>query len=160
MTKYLAIGAVIAMAALAFQNLRCQSSLQAERASHQATVARVAEAAAQAVQAHQQEAQRQARAVAELDRQYTEALNNAQIEADSLRDSIRSGERRLYVTTTSSSCDPVPGTTTTPGVDHAAGRAELDPDHAARIIRITDRGDRAIRQLQACQAYVLEISPR
>jgi hypothetical protein len=41
---------------------------------------------------------------------------------------------------------------------HGAVRAQLDPAHAQRIIAITDDGDRGLIALQACQAYVREVT--
>lgn len=46
----------------------------------------------------------------------------------------------------------------TGGVVHGAVRAQLDPAHAQRIIGITDDGDRGLIALQACQAYVREVT--
>jgi len=44
------------------------------------------------------------------------------------------------------------------GVVHGALRAQLDRAHAQRIVAITDEGDRGLIALQACQAYVREIT--
>ncbi|MCE0904726.1 lysis system i-spanin subunit Rz [Pseudomonas alloputida] len=46
----------------------------------------------------------------------------------------------------------------TGGVVHGAVRVGLDPAHAQRIIGITDDGDRGLIALQACQAYVREVT--
>ncbi|MGX1179192.1 hypothetical protein AB7M31_002260 [Pseudomonas sp. IAP-CY TE4608] len=46
----------------------------------------------------------------------------------------------------------------TGGVVHGAVRAGLDPAHAQRIVGITDDGDRGLIALQACQAYVREVT--
>ncbi|WEL53781.1 lysis protein [Pseudomonas kermanshahensis] len=46
----------------------------------------------------------------------------------------------------------------TGGMVHATVRARLDPTHAQRIIDITDTGDRGLIALQACQAYVREVT--
>jgi len=46
----------------------------------------------------------------------------------------------------------------TGGVVHGAVRARLDPAHAQRIIGVTDIGDRGLIALQACQAYVREVT--
>jgi hypothetical protein len=43
-------------------------------------------------------------------------------------------------------------------VVHGAARARLDPEHAKRIIRITDSGDRGLIALAACQAYAREVT--
>lgn len=44
------------------------------------------------------------------------------------------------------------------GVVHGAVRAQLDPTHDQRIVAITYEGDRGLIALQACQAYVREIT--
>ena len=46
----------------------------------------------------------------------------------------------------------------TGGLVHGAVRAELDRAHAQRIVAITDEGDRGLIALQACQAYVREVT--
>ena len=46
----------------------------------------------------------------------------------------------------------------TGGVVHGGTRAELDPAHAQRIVRITGDGDRGLIALAACQAYAKEVS--
>ncbi|MFG0682856.1 lysis protein [Pseudomonas sp. xss_4] len=44
------------------------------------------------------------------------------------------------------------------GLVHGAIRAPLDRAHAQRIVAITDEGDRGLIALQACQAYVREVT--
>ena len=44
------------------------------------------------------------------------------------------------------------------GVVHDAHRARLDPVHAQRVIGITGEGDHGLIALQACQAYIQEVS--
>ncbi len=51
----------------------------------------------------------------------------------------------------------VPAAAGTGSVDHAAGRADLDPGDSAAILGVANRGDDAIRQLTACQAYVKKV---
>lgn len=46
----------------------------------------------------------------------------------------------------------------TGGLVHGAIRAPLDRAHAQRIVAITDEGDRGLIALQACQAYVREVT--
>ncbi|MBX7274408.1 lysis protein [Pseudomonas sp. ERGC3:01] len=43
------------------------------------------------------------------------------------------------------------------GLDHGATRAELDPAHAQRIIRITGDGDEGLTALAACQGWIREV---
>lgn len=160
MSKPLILAAAIAafVVAWSFQELRYNSQVNSIKAAHAGHVASVATAAADAVQAHAAEAQRQAKAVAAIDTKYTQELTLAQAESDRLRAAVRSGEQRLYINTTTPACSSgLPDTTTATSMDHAAGRAELDPAAAERIISLTDRGDRAIRQLTACQAYISQL---
>jgi hypothetical protein len=89
-----------------------------------------------------------------------EKLTNAQKDQDRLRDRLATSDLRLSVLIdagAASGCS-VPATTGAGGVDHAAVRARLDPAHAQRIVAITDEGDRGLIALQACQAYVREIT--
>ena len=46
----------------------------------------------------------------------------------------------------------------TGGLVHGAFRTRLEPAHAQRIIGITDEGNRGLIALQACQAYVREVT--
>ena len=96
------------------------------------------------------------------DQQHTRELSDAQRNQAVLRDRLATSDVRLSVlldaADSASGCN-VPATTSTGGVVHAARRAQLDPAHAQRIIRITDDGDNAIIALRACQAYVSAIAP-
>ena len=73
--------------------------------------------------------------------------------ADLLAD-IESGRQRLSVLIRQCGSSEATGTTS---VDDGAVRAELDPAHGARVIRITRDGDRAIRALSGLQDYVREV---
>jgi hypothetical protein len=88
-------------------------------------------------------------------------MTDAQRDQDRLRDRLATADLRLSVlldaTDVAKGCG-VPATSGAGGVDHAAVRARLDPAHAQRIIAITDTGDRGLIALQACQAYVQELS--
>lgn len=163
MTKPLMIAAAAVAFVIAWsaQELRYNSKISSIKADHSVYVESVATAAADAVQAHAAEAQRQAQAVATIDNKYTQELTRAQAESDRLRAAVRSGEQRLYINTNGPACSGgLPDTTATASMDHAASRTELDPRAAGRIIALTDRGDRAIRQLTACQAYVQQTISR
>lgn len=91
-------------------------------------------------------------------------MNDAQQIQDRLRDRLATADLRLSVLVDA-------GAFTAPGGDggvreaagaggvvHGAIRARLDPAHAQRIIGITDTGDRGLIALQACQAYVREVT--
>lgn len=86
--------------------------------------------------------------------EYTDAQHqNAQLRADLL-----TAQRRLSVKVSGCSATADMSTSAgTGGVDHAAGRADLDPGDSAAILGVANRGDDAIRQLTACQAYVRKV---
>ena len=89
-----------------------------------------------------------------LDAKHTEDRQAAaEREADLLAD-IESGRQRLSVLIRQCGSSEATGTTS---VDDGAVRAELDPAHGARVIRITRDGDRAIRALSGLQDYVREV---
>ena len=95
------------------------------------------------------------------DQQHSKELFDAQRNQARLRDQLATADVRLSVLLAedpASGCN-VPTTPGTVGVVHAARRAQLDPAHAQRIVRITDDGDNAIIALRACQAYVRIITP-
>ena len=77
----------------------------------------------------------------------------AEREADLLAD-IESGRQRLSVLIRQCGSSEAAGATS---VDDGAVRAELDPAHGARVIRITRDGDRAIRALSGLQDYVRQV---
>ncbi|MGE8121537.1 lysis protein [Pseudomonas fulva] len=113
--------------------------------------------------------QQQARSALEA-RLRSQALNhwqemqNAQQTQARLRDRLATTDLRLSVLVDSgavarSGCvSGLRETAGTGGVVPGAVRAQLDPAHAQRIIAITDEGDRGLIALQACQAYVREIT--
>ena len=91
-------------------------------------------------------------------------MEDAQQAQARLRDRLATSDLRLSVLVdagafAASRCDGgVREATGTAGLVHGAVRAQLDPAHAQRIVAITDEGDRGLIALQACQAYVREIS--
>ncbi|MER2298408.1 MAG: lysis system i-spanin subunit Rz [Pseudomonas sp.] len=91
-------------------------------------------------------------------------MNDAQQAQARLRDRLASSDLRLSVLVDAGaiaapSCDGgVREAAGTGGVVHGAVLAQLDPAHAQRIIAITDEGDRGLIALQACQAYVREVT--
>ncbi|BAP44782.1 putative uncharacterized protein [Pseudomonas sp. StFLB209] len=86
-------------------------------------------------------------------------LTDANTRQARLRDRLATADLRLSVLLNTTPNQPagVPTTPRTPELAHAAPRAELDPAHAQRIIGITEDGDRGLRALAACQAYVRAI---
>ena len=91
------------------------------------------------------------------DQQHTRELSDAKRNQALLRDRLATADVRLSVLLDAkdpaSGCN-VPATPGAGGVVHAAGRAQLDPAHAQRIIGITDAGDQGLIALKACQAYI------
>lgn len=91
-------------------------------------------------------------------------MNDAQHAQARLRDRLATADLRLSVlvdagTLAAQGCDGgVREATSTAGVVHGAVRAQLDPAHAQRIVAITDEGDRGLIALQACQAYIREVT--
>lgn len=131
-----------------------------ERTAHQADLAAISNAAAQQVRqalAKQQEAQQ---AVAELDRKYTEELQNALDENDRLRGDVAAGRRRLRL---KASCPAnsgdVPSATGTTRLDYA-GTFELSAEAGRNVldIRAGIIADRAA--LKALQTYVKQVCLR
>lgn len=91
-------------------------------------------------------------------------MEDAQKTQARLRDRLATSDLRLSVLVdagsfAASGCDSgVREATGTGSVVHGAVRAQLDRAHAQRIVAITDEGDRGLIALQACQAYLREIS--
>ncbi|AYG46209.1 lysis protein [Pseudomonas sp. Leaf58] len=125
------------------------------------------EAAAAALkQLAEQKSQRQALEdrLEEQGKTHWKEMNDAQQTQDRLRDRLATADLRLSVlvdagTFAAPGCaGGVREAAGTGGVVHGAVRARLDPAHAQRIIGITDTGDRGMIALQACQAYVREVT--
>lgn len=91
-------------------------------------------------------------------------MNDAQQAQARLRDRLATADLRLSVLVDAGAlagqgCDGgMREATGTGGVVHGAVRAQLDQAHAQRIVAITDEGDRGLIALQACQAYVREVT--
>lgn len=125
------------------------------------------EAAAAALdQLAEQKAQRQALEVRlqEQGKTHWQEMNDAQTTQARLRDRLATADLRLSVLVDAGafaapSCDGgVRETAGTGSLVHGAVRAQLDRAHAQRIVAITDDGDRGLIALQACQAYVREVT--
>lgn len=88
-------------------------------------------------------------------------LTDAQTAAARLRDRLATADLRLSVLLDASSPSQHCGagsTAGTGGMVHGVVRADIDPGAAQRIVAITDRGDRAIIALGACQTYARKVS--
>lgn len=137
---------------------RLGQKIEQQKAAFQADLSTINLAAAKA----QQEANEQRQALAKAIQQdsatrfqeYTDAQHqNAQLRADLL-----TAQRRLSVKVSGCSATAEVSSSASAGsMDHAAGRADLDPGDSAAILGVANRGDDAIRQLTACQAYVRKV---
>jgi len=130
---------------------------------HAATLAEIQRAAAA-----QQRREHEKRLQLEADLQADSATNHrkltdAQTAAARLRDRLATTDLRLSVllaaTGASQHCGAEPATGAG-GLVHGTVRADIDPRAAQRIVAITDRGDRAIIALSACQDYSRRVSGR
>lgn len=125
------------------------------------------EAAAAALdQLAEQKAQRQALEVRlqEQGKTHWQEMNDAQTTQARLRDRLATADLRLSVLIDAGAfaapdCDGgLREAAGTGSLVHGAVRAQLDRAHAQRIVAITDDGDRGLIALQACQAYVREVT--
>ncbi|KAF1310402.1 lysis protein [Pseudomonas sp. SG-MS2] len=95
---------------------------------------------------------------------HSKEMNDAQQTQARLRDRLATADLRLSVLLDAGSvaaqgCNGGVREASSPGgVVHGAVRAQLDRAHAQRIVAITDEGDRGLIALQACQAYVREVT--
>nr|WP_153400111.1 lysis system i-spanin subunit Rz [Pseudomonas sp. FSL R10-1339] len=98
--------------------------------------------------------------LAASDQAHYRALTDEKTKQVRLLDRLATADLRLSVqldATAANGCDAVQTTTSPSGVVYGAHRAQLDPAHAQRIIRITGDGDQGLIALQACQSYVLAL---
>ena len=143
------------------QEWRMGKKLAQQAAQHGDDLAAISNAASAQARAEQGKRLALEQQLAGQDQQHSKELSNAQRNQARLRDQLATADVRLSVFLAE---DPASGCNvpTTPGagsVVHAARRAQLDPAHSQRIIRITDDGDNAIIALRACQAYVRAVAP-
>ena len=142
------------------QEWRMGKKLAQQAAQHGDDLAAISNAATAQARAEQGKRLALEQQLAGQDQQHTKELSDAQRKQARMRDQLATADVRLSVLLaedSASGCN-VPTTPGTAGVVHAARRAQLDPAHSQRIIRITDDGDNAIIALRACQAYVRAIA--
>jgi len=99
--------------------------------------------------------------LAASDQAHYRALIDEKTNQARLRNRLATADLQLSVlldATDTAGCDAMQATTHTGGVVYGPRRAQLDPAHAQRIIGITSDGDQGLIALQACQAYVKELS--
>lgn len=148
-----------AIAGFVVRDLWADTELATVKADHAEQLQQIAtERDAQARRAMQAAIDAEA-VVAKIDQTNYEDLRRAQAEIESLRAAVRAGDRRLSIKATCpAGRASVPEATGTAGVGDGAGRADIDPGAAERIVALTERGDRAIRQLAACQEYARTVT--
>ena len=139
---------------------KLSEQLSAQNAAHQGQLDTITSEAWRQQKAEQDKRLATEQQLALQDQQHTKELSDAQRNQARLRDQLATADVRLSVLIEDSAngCN-VPTTPGAAGVVHAARRAQLDPAHSQRIIRITDDGDNAIIALRACQAYVRAVAP-
>ena len=159
----LALMAGSAWAAWAWQANAYGQQLASKEAAHQTERTDLANANSAQILAEQGKRLALEQWLAASDQSHYRALTDEKTKQARLRDRLATADLRLSVqldATTTTGCDGVQATTRTRtgGVVHGARRAQLDPAHAQRIIRITNDGDSGLRALRACQAYVKELA--
>jgi len=143
-----------------FQDWRYGTQLAEQARLHGETLDRLATAGSDAQKAEQDKRLALEQKLAASEQAHYRKLSDAQRDQDRLRDRLATADLRLSVLIDADSASgyDVPKATGSGSVDHAAIRARLDPAHAQRIIAITDAGARGLIALQACQAYVRDIT--
>lgn len=149
---------------MAEQGRALESQLADRDKLHAATLSEIERAAADQERRNQQqrlqlEQQLQASSAAHYGK-----LTDAEKNAARLRDRLATTELRLSVLIANPAAAANGGSNGMPAPAAAgclvdgAGRADIDPGAAQRIVGIANRGDRAIIALTACQAYVGKVS--
>lgn len=94
-----------------------------------------------------------------IDTTQTQELANVRAENARLADELLSAHRSLSVLTATPAACPgrVPAATGTAGVDDGAGRADIHPADARRVVAITGDADECAVRLTALQRWVREV---
>ena len=147
----LAIGIVIGLTINAWRLGAQLSALESDHSAQMLSIARMAAAAShEAVRQQRQSINN----VAEIDRKYTDEIEQARIETDLLRNAVASGERRLRI---SASCpvpaSSVPDASTASGMDDAPGPRLTDASERDYWL-LRDRITLITNQVSALQGYV------
>ena len=153
--------AASAWAAWAWQANAYGQKLASQETAHQTVLTNLANANSALILAEQDKRIALEQWLAASDRAHYRVLSNEQTKQARLRDRLDTADLRLSVlldATDSVGRDGVQATTGAGGVVYGTARAQLDPAHAQRIIGITGEGDQGLIALQACQAYVKEVS--
>ena len=136
--------------------------LAEQNATHQTALTNLANANSALILAEQSKRFALEQWLAASDQAHYRALTDAKTNQDRLRDRIATADLRLSVlldATPATGSDGMQATTGPGRLVHGTARAQLDPAHAQRIIGITGDGDQGLIALQACQDYVMAISP-
>ena len=157
----LALMAGSARAAWAWQTNAYGQQMAAKEAAYQTERTNLANANSAQILAEQGKRLALEQWLAASDQSHYRVLTDEKTKQARLRDRLATADLRLsvqLVATGAVGCYGVQ-TTTSPGcVVYGANRARLDPAHAQRIIGITSDGDQGLIALQACQAYVRQIT--
>ena len=157
----LALMAGSAWAAWAWQASTYGQKLAKKEAAHQTERTNLANANSAQILAEQGKRFALEQWLAASDQSHYRALTDEKTKQARLRDRLATADLRLSVqldATDSVGGDGVQTTTVAGGVVHGTCRAQLDPAHAQRIFRITGEGDQGLIALQACQAFVRQIT--
>ena len=153
--------AASAWAAWEWQANAYGQKLASQETAHQTVLTNLANANSVLILAEQDKRIALEQWLAASDQAHYRALTDEQTKQARLRDRLATADLRLSVllyTTDSVGRDGVQAATGAGGVVYGAHRARLDSAHAQRIIGITGDGDQGLIALQACQAYVKEVS--
>jgi len=147
----LAIGIAIG---LTINSWRLGAQIAELKDEHSQQMTDIANAASNAARHALEQQQRSYTAMAELDRKYTDEIEQAQLKTDQLRNAVASGERRLRI---QASCpvpaDRVPDAGAAPRVDDDSGPRLTDA--AERYYwQLRDRITVVTTQVSALQAYI------
>lgn len=167
MTPGQILGAILLALAIGFggawqvQDWRMGKKLAEQAGLHTDDLTAIGNAASAQARVEQDKRLALEQQLAGQDQQHSKELSDAQSNQARLRDRLATADVRLSVLLAEDPANSgnVPTAPGAGGVVHAARRAQLDPAHAQRIIRITDDGDNALIALRACQAYVRAIGP-
>ena len=150
-----------AWAAWAWQDNAYGKQLAKQETAHQTALTHLANANSALIIAEHAKRFALEQWLAASDQAHYRVLNDAKTNQNRLRDRLATADLRLSVlldTTAATDSDGMQATTGSCGVVHGTTRAQLDRAHAQRIIGITGDGDQGLIALQACQAYVKEVS--
>lgn len=96
--------------------------------------------------------------LADQDAKHYQELTDVQTENDRLSADLRATRQRLSVRTAARCPAGVPAAASTGRLDDAAERADIHPEDAAAIVRITGDADRCAVKLTALQEWARSVS--